>query len=88
MKAFSSSGKENFSNQVNGVRKITKSGRYTAVLTDSKIYCYKDSGKLKSEIDLPVNVDDIQLNANKLFIFSGNKVYRLKVSKWNEFNPG
>ena len=87
VKGFSSSGKEKFSNQVDGVRKITRSDKYTAVLTDSKIYCYKDSGKLKSEISLPVNVDDIQLNGKKMYIFSGNKVYRLKVSKWNEFNP-
>lgn len=83
--AFRKSGSEKFSADASFVRKITYDGNFTALLTGNSIICLNSRGRVKCEMTLPCNVDDIKLISKRLYIFSGENIRSVRVSGFAEF---
>lgn len=83
---ISSNGKNTYSVKVNGLKKLSRGSKYTAALTNNTLYCIKNSGRVKCEAELLTNVDDVVVSGNYLYVFSGNMVHRLKISRWTSFD--
>lgn len=71
--------------EVDTVKAVSRSSKYTACLTDHKIYCLKNSSRQFFEIDLNANVDDILVSYSKMYIFSGDQIYRVGLSRFTDF---
>ncbi|MPM82650.1 hypothetical protein SDC9_129712 [bioreactor metagenome] len=78
---FSDSGKKQFEIKVKNVKKIDCNRKYVVALADDKVYCYNNSGKLRGEITLSFNVDDVKLCGGRLYLFSGNKIYSCRPNR-------
>lgn len=83
---ISPNGKSKYKVKVNGLKKLTRGSKYTVALTNNTLYCIKNSGRIKCEAELSANVDDVVVNGNYMYVFSGNTIYRLKISRWTNFD--
>lgn len=81
---FSSSGKKQFEIKLKNIKKIDCNRKYVVALSDDTLYCYNANGKLRGEIILNVNIDDIKFSGNRLYLFSGSKIYSCKPNRFTE----
>lgn len=82
---FNSSGTKYKTREIDAVKSISRSSKYTVCLTDHKIFCIKNSSRQLFEIDLNVNVDDVLVDSGKMFVFSGNQIYKVGLSRFTNF---
>ena len=73
-------GKKYKTLDLNGLKKLQCGNKYTAALTEDAIYCINSNGKIRCEIPLEANVDDVLCSTSKLFAFAGVKIYKVSIS--------
>lgn len=71
--------------QTDTVKAVSRSSKYTVCLTDHKIYCIKNSSRKLFEIELNTNVDNVLADGNKMYVFTGNEIYKLGLSGFTKF---
>ena len=77
---FDKKGRQSFClDNIENVKDIECNSKYVAVLTGESVLCYDYKGRLKSTVSLTFNIDSIEIVSKELYLFSGSKVYKVKI---------
>ena len=58
----------------NGIKSVSCSDKYVAVLSDKKVLIYNKKGEVKAEIPADISVNSIVINGKKVYMISSAEI--------------
>ena len=75
--AYDKSGKELFSNEINGlVKSVSTDGKYVGVLTDNNVQIYNMKGEQVGSASVNADAEEVIVTGRNTYVYSADKIER------------